>query len=127
MNRVDLIGNLTRDVELQTAGKGGVSVAKFSLAVNRNYKNEAGEYETDFFQIVAWRGLGENCAKFLQKGDKVGVCGEIRTGSYENKDGEKKYTTEIIASDVEFLSPKKGQKEESAVAEEEPETKKGKK
>jgi single-strand DNA-binding protein len=105
MNKVCLIGNLTKDVELQTT-KDGVSVAKFTIAVNRPYENDKGEHDTDFLQVVAWRGLADNVAKYVKKGNKVGVSGEIRTGSYESKEGEKKYTTEILASDVEFLSPK---------------------
>jgi single-strand DNA-binding protein len=105
MNRVDLIGNLTRDVELQKT-KDGVAVAKFTIAVNRTHKNDQGEYDTDFFQITVWRDLADNVAKYVKKGNKVAVCGEIRTGSYESKEGEKKYTTEILANEVEFLTPK---------------------
>ncbi len=105
MNKVILLGNLTRDPELIETAK-GASVCKFAIAVSRDYANADGTKETDFFNIVAWRGLGENCAKFLTKGNKVCVCGRLENRSYEDKDGIKRTITEIIASDVEFLTPK---------------------
>jgi single-strand DNA-binding protein len=111
MNKVILIGNLTKDIEL-TKTENDISIAKFSIAVNRKYKNKDGEHDVDFFQITAWRELAELCAKFLKKGDKVGVSGELHISSYENKDGDKKYATEVVASDVDFLSPKKEIKDE---------------
>lgn len=103
MNHCTLIGNLTKDVELSSTPS-GVAVAKFTIAVNRNYKGADGNREVDFFPIVAWRGLGENCAKYLSKGKKAAVTGEIQNRSYEDKDGNKRYVTEIVAQDVEFLS-----------------------
>ena len=103
MNHCTLIGNLTKDVE-RTETPSGVAVAKFSIAVNRNYKSADGERIADYFNIVAWRGLADTCAKFLSKGKKVAVSGEIQNRSYEDKDGNKRYVTEIIASDIEFLS-----------------------
>lgn len=103
MNHCTLIGNLTKDVE-RTETPSGVAVAKFSIAVNRNYKSADGERIADYFNIVAWRGLADTCAKFLSKGKKAAVSGEIQNRSYEDKDGNKRYVTEIIASDVEFLS-----------------------
>lgn len=103
MNHCTLIGNLTKDVE-RTETPSGVAVAKFSIAVNRNYKRVDGERIADYFNIVAWRGLADTCAKFLSKGKKVAVSGEIQNRSYEDKDGNKRYVTEIIASDIEFLS-----------------------
>lgn len=107
MNKAILIGNLTRDPELRTTPN-GVSVCSFSIAVNRRRTNQQGERETDFFNIIAWRGLGENCAKYLAKGRKVSVIGEIQTRTYDAKDGMKRYVTEIIADDVEFLTPREG-------------------
>ena len=104
MNKAMLIGNLTRDPEVNTIPN-GASVCKFSIAVNRRFADAEGNRQTDFFNIVAWRALGENCGKFLKKGSKVGVVGEIQTRNYE-QDGVKKYFTEIIADEVEFLSPK---------------------
>ena len=81
MNKCILIGNLTRDPELSTTGS-GISVCKFSIAVNRTFKNQNGEYETDFLNIVTWRGLADNCSKYLIKGSKVAVCGQIQTRTY---------------------------------------------
>ena len=105
MNRVILIGNLTRDPELRTTNS-GVSVCTFSIAVNRKNKNQAGEKVTDFFNIVAWRQLGELCGKYLAQGRKICVVGELQNRSYDGKDGTKKYMTEVIADDVEFLTPR---------------------
>lgn len=102
LNKVILIGNLTRDPEL-TQTPSGISVCKFTLAVNRNYTNANGERDADFINIVAWRGLAENCGKYLVKGKKVALSGQIQTRSYDDKDGNKRYATEVIADDVEFL------------------------
>ena len=104
MNKVILIGNLTRDPELsQTSG--GIPYCRMSIAVNRAYVNSDGERQADFFNITTWRGLAENCHKYLKKGSKVGVSGYLQTRSYE-QDGVKKYATDVVAEDVEFLSPK---------------------
>jgi len=103
MNKALLIGNLTRDPELSTIPN-GTSVCKFSVAVNRRFSNAEGNRDTDFFNIVAWRGLGENCGKFLKKGSKVGIVGQIQNRSYDDKDGVKRYVTEIVADEVEFLN-----------------------
>lgn len=103
MNKVILIGNLTRDPELSTTNS-GVSVCRFSIAVTRKFENSAGEKETDFFNIIAWRGLGETYGKFLKKGSKCGIVGSLQNRSYTDKDGGKHSVTEIIAEDVEFLS-----------------------
>lgn len=105
MNKVILIGNLTRDPELSKTPN-GVSVCRFSIAVNREYQNAEGERETDFFNINVWRNQADNCAKFLAKGRKVCVVGSLQNRSYEDKDGVKRTVTEITASEVEFLSPK---------------------
>ena len=102
-NKVFLIGNLTRKPELSSTPN-GVSVCKFSIAVSREYSNADGERETDYFNIVTWRGLADNCAKFLDKGRKVSVIGSLQNRSYEDKDGVKRTVTEIVASEVEFLS-----------------------
>ena len=103
MNKCIFVGNLTRDPELTTTTS-GVSVCRFSIAVNRTYTNANGEREADFINIVAWRGLGENCAKYLAKGRKVCVCGSLQTRSYDDKDGNKRYVSEIVAEDVEFIN-----------------------
>ena len=103
MNKCILIGNLTKDPELTTTTN-GVAVCRFAIAVSRRYSNSDGERETDFLNIVVWRSLGENCHKFLKKGSKVGVVGNIQSRSYDAADGTKRYVTEIVAEEVEFLS-----------------------
>jgi len=103
MNKIILIGNLTRDPEITTTNS-GVSVCRFSLAVQRGFSNQDSNGPTaDFFNIVVWRGLAENCHKFLKKGSKCCVVGRIQNVSYEAQDGTKRYGTEITANDVEFL------------------------
>ena len=103
MNKAILIGNLTRDPELRTLPN-GASVCTFTIAVNRKFVNQQGVREADFLNIVAWRQLGETCARYLTKGRKVGVVGSIQTRSYDAQDGSKRYITEIVADDIEFLS-----------------------
>ena len=103
MNKCILIGNLTKDPELTTTSN-GVAVCRFAIAVSRRFSNADGERETDFLNIVVWRSLAENCHKFLKKGSKVGVVGNIQSRSYDATDGTKRYVTEIIAEEVEFLS-----------------------
>lgn len=103
MNKVILVGNLTRDPEFsQTAS--GISVCKFSIAVNRNFTNENGERDADFLNIVTWRTLADNCAKYCVKGMKVAVCGRLQTSSYDAQDGTKRYRTDVIADEVEFVT-----------------------
>ena len=104
MNKIILIGNLTRDPELSTTPS-GFSVCKFSIAVSRKFKNAIGEYEADFFNVVAWRELAENCNKYLTKGKKVGIVGSIQIRTYETPEGTRRYITEITADEVHFLSP----------------------
>lgn len=105
MNKVFLIGNLTRDPEL-TETAGGVSICRFAIAVNRNYSGSDGERKTDFFNVVAWRGLGETVARYAKKGNKVAVSGSIELRNYEDSQGVKRTGVDIVAQDVEFLSPK---------------------
>ena len=105
MQKFMCIGRLTKDVELNTTTN-GVSVAKFSIAVNRRFKNENGESEADFFNVVAWRGLGENIHKYCKKGSKVFIAGEVQNRSWDKEDGTKGYVTEIIANECEFLDNK---------------------
>ena len=100
MNKVYLIGNLTRDPELSETTS-GIAVCRLSIAVNRTYNNEV-----DYFNITVWRAVAENCGKFLKKGSKVAVCGSLQNRSYEDKDGNKRNYTDIVASEVEFLSTK---------------------
>ena len=103
MNKVFLIGNLTRDPEL-TETNSGVSICRFTIAVNRNYAAADGERKTDFFNCVAWRGLGETVARFAKKGNKVAISGSIELRNYEDGQGVKRTGIDIVAQDVEFLS-----------------------
>lgn len=105
MNKCILIGNLTKDPEISTTSN-GVSVCRFTLAVTRRYSNSEGERDTDFINIVAWRNLADNCHKFIKKGSKVAVVGNIQSRSYDATDGTKRYVTEIVAEEVEFLTTK---------------------
>jgi single-strand DNA-binding protein len=106
MNKVFLIGNLTRDPELATTNNGN-TVCKFGLAVNRRFSNASGEREVDFFNISVWNKLGENCNRFLKKGRKAAVTGRIELRTYE-QEGVRKTAVDIIADDVEFLSSAEG-------------------
>lgn len=99
MNKAIVIGNLTRDPEKKVTPD-GVSVTNFTVAVSRTGNRE----KTDFLPVVTWRTLADNCAKYLAKGRKVAVIGEIQTRSYTANDGGKRYVTEIIANEVEFIS-----------------------
>ena len=104
MNKVYLIGNLTRDPEMRSTSA-GIPVCNFSIAVNRRFKNaQTGQQETYFFNIVAWRQLAELCGRYLAKGRKVAVFGSIQTRSYEAQDGSKRTAFDIVADEVEFLS-----------------------
>ncbi len=105
MNKVLLIGNLTKDPELSQTPS-GISVCRFTLAVPRRFQNAEGERETDFLNITVWRNQGENCHKYLRKGSKASVIGSIQTRSYDAQDGTKRYVTDIVADEVEFLSTK---------------------
>ena len=103
MNKAILIGNLTRDPEVRTTPNGNMC-AMFTLAINRRFKDSNGNKQADFISIVAWRQLAELCQKYLKKGRKVSVVGQIQTRSYDAQDGTKRYVTEIVADEIEFLS-----------------------
>ena len=103
MNKVYLIGNLTRDPEISTTTS-GISVCRMSIAVGRRFANAEGGRDTDFFNVTAWRGTADNCAKFLKKGNKIAVSGSIQTRNYEKADGTKGFSIDIVADEVEFLT-----------------------
>ncbi|HAA1162494.1 TPA_asm: single-stranded DNA-binding protein [Listeria monocytogenes] len=105
MNRVVLVGRLTKDPDLRYT-PAGAAVATFTLAVNRPFKNGQGEQEADFIQCVVWRKPAENVANFLKKGSLTGVDGRVQTRNYEGNDGKRVYVTEIVAESVQFLEPK---------------------
>jgi len=110
MNKVILVGNLTRDPEL-TETPSGIAVCRFAIAVSRDYSGSDGTRETDFFNITVWRGRAENCGKYLKKGNKVAIVGSLQTRSYEDKDGIKRNVIDVVANEVEFLTPKTAQGE----------------
>ncbi|WP_026695832.1 single-stranded DNA-binding protein [Peribacillus kribbensis] len=105
MNRVVLVGRLTKDPELRYTPN-GVPVATFTLAVNRTFTNQQGEREADFINCVVWRKPAENAANFLKKGSLAGVDGRVQTRNYEGQDGKRVYVTEILAESVQFLEPR---------------------
>lgn len=102
MNKVYIIGNLTRDPELRTT-QSGKYVCTFTVAVNRRQKGDA--QAADFFRVSAWNQLGENCQRFLAKGRKVAVVGSVSVNAYTTQNGENRASLEVFAQDVEFLSP----------------------
>ena len=102
MNKVFLIGRLTRDPELRYTGN-NTAVASFSLAVNRNFTNQQGEREADFFNITVWRKQAENVKNYLSQGSQVAIEGRLQTRSYDDANGQKRYVTEVVADNVEFI------------------------
>ena len=113
LNKVCLVGRLTRDPELRFIPESGTPVATFTLAVNRNFKNRQGEIEADFIPIVVWRKLAELCANYLSKGRLVAVCGRIQTRSWEDESGRRRYVTEVVADEVSFLDRGSGSSSEA--------------
>ena len=115
MNKFVGVGRLTRDVELKHTG-GGHAVANFTLAVNRRFKGENGEYEADFLNCVAWRGTAEAVANYVKKGQQLAVEGSVQTRSYDNNEGKKVYVTEILVDNVTFIDNKQASKQTSSTA-----------
>ncbi|MEK8128958.1 single-stranded DNA-binding protein [Paenibacillus filicis] len=112
LNRVILIGRLTRDPELRYT-PAGVAVTQFTLAVDRPFSNQGGQREADFIPVVTWRQLAETCANYLRKGRLAAVEGRIQVRNYDNNEGKRVYVTEIIADNVRFLeSANSGNREE---------------
>ena len=110
MNKIVLIGNLTHDPEVRSTPN-GVTVCSFNIAVNRRFAQQGGERQTDFFRINAWRQLGETCSRYLTKGRKVAVVGELQARTYEAKDGTTRMSLDVSADEVEFLTPKSQQED----------------
>ena len=103
MNKLTIIGNLTRDPELRTTST-GLNVCSFTVAVNRRRSGNSNQPEADFFRVSAWRQLGENCQRYLAKGRKVAVVGAVSVSTYTGNDGNTRASLEVTADDVEFLS-----------------------
>ncbi len=110
LNQVILVGRLTDNLEVVETGKEN-KVTTLNLAVQRSSKNIDGVYETDFIRCVLWNAIAENTAEYCHKGDIVGIKGHLQVSSYDDKDGNKKYVTEVIAEKVTFLSSKKPDEE----------------
>lgn len=116
MNKVYLIGRLTRDPEVRyTQGENSIAIARYSLAVDRKIKND-GEVDADFISCIAFGRAGEFAEKYLHKGTKIAVAGRIQTGSYTNRDGIKVYTTDVVIEEQEFCEKKNSQNSPSPVA-----------
>lgn len=116
MNKVFLIGHLVKDPELRYTSS-NIPVASFSLAVNRNFTNQNGEKEVDFINIVAWKKQAENIHKYCFKGSKVAIDGRLQTRTYEDQNGQKRYVTEVVSENIEFLSAKKEETKEKSNSE----------
>ena len=110
LSQTIIIGRTTKEPEIRQT-QSGISVATFTIACDRNFKNAQGEKETDFFNIVCWRGLAETVGRYLGKGRLVAVSGRLQNRSYEAKDGTKRYITEIVASEVQFLDRAKDEQQ----------------
>ncbi len=105
MNKVFLIGRLTKDPELRYTSS-NLPVASFTVAVNRNFTNQSGEREADFINVVVWRKQAENIKNYLKQGSQIAIDGRIQTRSYDGEDGKKRYITEVVADNVQFLDSK---------------------
>ena len=105
MNKVILMGRLTKDIEMRQTPN-GVSLVRFSIAVTRRFKNSNGEYDADFINCVAWRKTGEFIARYFQKGSMIAIVGSIQTRSWDGNDGKKQYATEVIVDEAYFTGSK---------------------
>jgi len=105
INQVQLVGNITRDPEYGTT-QGGVNWCRFTVACQRRYKNDSGGYDADFISCTAWRQTADFVHRYFIKGNKIGLTGSIQTGSYQAQDGSKRYTTEVVVDNVEFVAPR---------------------
>nr|DAS08340.1 MAG TPA: Single strand binding protein [Caudoviricetes sp.] len=108
INNVVLVGRLTRDAELRYT-QSNIAVATFTLAVNRPFKNEAGERDADFINCVIWRQSAENLANWAKKGSLIGITGVIQTRTYDNQQGQRVYVTEVVASNFQLLESRNSQ------------------
>lgn len=105
MNKCIIIGRMTKDAEIYTTS-GGIRLTRFSIAVTRDYADSNGDKQTDFFNCTAWRGLAEAIVKYVRKGDRIAIVGELQNRSYEDKAGVKRTVTEILVQEAEFLGNK---------------------
>ena len=105
MNRVNLIGRITKDIELKQT-KNEINYTRFSIAVKRDLKDESGEYGTDFFNVVAWRKTAEFISKYFKKGSRIAISGKLQQNIYTDKDGNERTSVEIVAEDIDFIDKK---------------------
>lgn len=103
MNKIFLIGRIANDVNLSETNS-GIAVCRFSIAVNRRRASADAEQQTDFFNVTAWRGLAETVARYCKKGNKIAVTGQVQIRTYEDREGAKKTSVDVVAEEVEFLS-----------------------
>lgn len=114
MNKVIIVGRLTRDPEIKySTGENATAIARFSLAVNRKFKNDEGNYDADFINCIAFGKTAEFIEKYFSKGMAMGIAGRIQTGGYTNKEGQKVYTTEVVVEETEFVESKNKTKSEN--------------
>ena len=116
INNVVLVGRMTRDADLRMT-QGNTAVASFTLAVNRNFKNQAGEREADFINCVIWRQQAENLANWAKKGALIGITGRIQTRNYENDQGQRVYITEVVAESFQLLESRGQQQSNNGYSE----------
>lgn len=119
INNVVLIGRLTRDVDLRYTHQ-NQAVGQFTLAVNRNFKNQNGEYDADFINCVIWGKLAENFANWTKKGNLVGITGRVQTRNYENQQGQRMYVTEVVAESFQLLEKRDNSANQNSMAEQMP-------
>jgi single-strand DNA-binding protein len=110
MNKIELTGRITKEIELRYT-QSNKAVGNFSLAVNRKFKNQNGEYEADFINCIVFDKLAETIKEYVKKGDLIGVCGRLQVRNYTDKDGNKKYITEVVVEEIDFLQSKTNVKE----------------
>lgn len=113
MNKVELIGRLTKDIDVRYTQSSNTLVANFSLAVNRRFVKQGEERQADFINIIAWGKTGEFCSKYFKKGQQIAIVGRIQTRNWEDDKGQKHYVTEVVAEEVYFAGDKKNNSEDA--------------
>lgn len=106
MNQVGLVGRITAKPELRYTGS-NIAYTRFTVAINRTFSNSQGEREADFISVLVWRKQAENCVNYLDKGSQVAVTGRIQTGSYTGQDGQRRFTTDVVADNVQFIGSRR--------------------
>lgn len=115
MNKVILLGRLTKDVELKYTKNTNNAVASFSIAVNRSFVRQGEERQADFFNVIAWNRLAESISKYVSKGQQIAISGRLETRTWDDENGIKHYVTEVIAEEVDFLERKKAQEPSDSI------------